>query len=346
MQPGPCSSERRTGRSGYRPQRPSAQRCGGVEDAGMNRLSLAVADLARRAPPALRLASSALLVGAVCSLSTELGFLLKFPPHHISPLWPTGAILFSVLVMTPVRHWWVYIVAAYFTSVLTDALAGFPIWALLYIAAGLVDVLIAAFGVRRFAGGVRAFESLRSVLLYVLIAVILAPFLSAFVGAFAGGAEDYWFYWRVWFLSEALAYLTLAPAILACLSAARHGARRISRERAIEAGMIAGGLLLVSIRAFFWPAGSEGHVPALVYLPLPFLLWAAVRFGPAGVNLVSSVRCARVDLRQRRGAGAFHDGHDRRERDLSSVVPVRSFLSFDIPGGTGRGATRAGERAA
>jgi len=30
--------------------------------------------------------------------------------------------------------------------------------------------------------------------------------------------------------------------------------------------------------------GNSGSVPALVYLPLPLLLWAAMRFGPIGVN--------------------------------------------------------------
>ena len=43
-------------------------------------------------------------------------------------------------------------------------------------------------------------------------------------------------------------------------------------------------MLAVSVRVFVWPIAGEGSVPALVYLPLPFLLWAAVRFGPAGVN--------------------------------------------------------------
>jgi hypothetical protein len=66
-------------------------------------------------------------------------------------LWPTGAILFSVLVGTPARHWWAYIVAAYFSSILNDARAGFPVAAMLFVAAGVIEILIAAAGVRRFA---------------------------------------------------------------------------------------------------------------------------------------------------------------------------------------------------
>jgi integral membrane sensor domain MASE1 len=150
-----------------------------------------------------------------------------------------------VLVVAPVRHWWAYIVAAYFTSVLNDVRAGFPVSALLFIAAGIMEILIAAVGVRRFADGLRAFESLRSLVAYIVIAAVVAPLLSAFVGAFAGGTENYWFYWRVWFLSEALAYLMLAPAILTGIGAARAARGKASLSRVFEACLIGGGLLAI-----------------------------------------------------------------------------------------------------
>jgi PAS domain S-box-containing protein len=239
---------------------------------------------AQRVPRALHLALKVLVVGVICSLSTELGFAHKVPPHNISVLWPTGAILFSVLVVTPGRHWWAYILAAYFTSVIHDARAGFPISAMLFIVAGIVEILIAAVGVRRFADGFRAFDSLRSLVAYLFVAVVLAPFVSAFVGAFGGAGDDYWFNWRVWFLSEGLAYLTLAPAILTWIAAANAARGGTSRARFIEAGVIGCGLLAVSVGVFFWPPAPEGSVAALVYLPLPFLLLAAVRFGPLGVS--------------------------------------------------------------
>jgi PAS domain S-box-containing protein len=233
---------------------------------------------------ALRLALGVLLVGAVCALSTEIGFAHKIPPHNISALWPTGAILFSVLVVTPVRHWWAYVIAAYFTSIINDARAGFPLAAALFVAAGLGEILVATVGVRRFAGGLRAFDTLRGLVAYVVIAVVLAPFLSAFVAAFAGGTQGYWFYWRVWFLSEALAFLVLAPAVLSWIAVARAVRGNVPIARIFEAGLLACGLLAVSVLVFRGPPGGEGSVPVLVYLPLPFLLWAAVRFGPAGVN--------------------------------------------------------------
>src|SRR5262245_13693525 len=116
------------------------------------------------APGAIRLAATVVLVGVICHFSTEFGFAIKIPPHYISPIWPTGAILFSVLVVTPPRHWWAYTLAAYFTSVLNNARDGFPLSAILFIVAGYGEILIAAVGVRRFADGLRAFASLPSLL--------------------------------------------------------------------------------------------------------------------------------------------------------------------------------------
>src|SRR5215510_15089513 len=155
-----------------------------MSEVAMN-LSDAGAGITRRGAGVIQLALKVLIVGFICHFSTEIGFAHKFPPHYISPLWPTGAILFSVLVATPIRHWWAYTLAAYFTSIVNDARAGFPVSAILFVAAGLVEIFIAAVGVRRFAGGIRAFDSLSNLVAYIAVAVILGPLVAAFLAAFA-----------------------------------------------------------------------------------------------------------------------------------------------------------------
>src|SRR5262249_61814901 len=100
-----------------------------------------------------------LLVGAVCHFSTQFGFAVKVAPHHIAALWPTSAILFAVLVATPVRHWFAYTAAAYFSSVLLDARAGFPLANFLFLVAGVLELIVAAAGGRRFGGGLSGFVS-------------------------------------------------------------------------------------------------------------------------------------------------------------------------------------------
>jgi PAS domain S-box-containing protein len=277
--------------------------------------------IAGREAGAMRLALKVLLVGFICYFSTEIGFAHKFPPHYISPLWPTGAILFSVLVAAPLRHWWAYTLAAYFTSIVNDVRAGFPISAILFVVAGLLEIFVAAVGVRRFAGGLRAFDCLRSLAAYIMVAVVFAPFISAFVAAFAGAIENYWFYWRVWFLSEALAYLMLAPAILTGIASARATFKTISVARCIEACLMGCGLLAISVFVFNWQAAAESSVPALVYLPLPLLILAAVRFGPIGLNISLLVVAFLSISGAVRGRGPFAAGTAD-----DSVLPLQLFL--------------------
>lgn len=231
-----------------------------------------------------RLGLNVLLVGILCYVSNEIGFAHKIRPHNISVLWPMSAVLLTVLLVTRPAHWWAYVLAAYCSSIIRDARAGFPAEAFFFIAAGLLEILGAAFIIRRHLDPIRMFDSLRGLALYLAIAVIGAPFVSAFICAFAGGMEKYWFFWRVWYLSEALAYLMLAPAILSWIALARNGLSAFPTARRVEATVLVSVLALVCFSAFTGSVQSGHGIPALVYLPLPFLLWAAVRFGPLGVN--------------------------------------------------------------
>ena len=84
-----------------------------MHEATINSSDGAREEITRHGAGAIHLAVKVLLVGFICYFSTEIGFANKIPPHNISALWPTTAILFSVLVVTPIRHWWAFILAAY-----------------------------------------------------------------------------------------------------------------------------------------------------------------------------------------------------------------------------------------
>src|SRR5882724_12374927 len=125
-------------------------------------------DGVHRAPPSgerhplLGLTIRALLVGFACFLSTET-VASNFPPLFVSPVWPTNAILVCALVVTPVRHWWAYALAGFVSSVNHNAHTGAPVsQILLFLVADAIEVVSAALGVRRFAGGLGAFESPRN----------------------------------------------------------------------------------------------------------------------------------------------------------------------------------------
>src|SRR5262245_64454619 len=208
----------------------------------MNRLDEAWEELARRAPPVVRLALKVLLVAVICHLSIQIGHASKLPPHNISALWPASAVLVSILVASPARHWWAYLLGGYATYAFDVARAGFLVSDALYQVADITQVLIAAVGVRWFADGLRAFESLRTLARYITFAVLLAPAISAFVAAFAGGTQNYWFYWRAWFFSEALAFLSLAPGLLTWIRVFPTSTGTVPPLRFLQADQLAWGL--------------------------------------------------------------------------------------------------------
>jgi PAS domain S-box-containing protein len=268
--------------------------------------------------PLLGLTMRALLVGFACLLSTET-VASNLPPLFVSPIWPTNAILLCALVVTPVRHWWAYALAGLLSSVNHNAHTGAPVLQILiFLAADAIEVIGAALGVRRFAAGPGAFESPRNLVAY-LIVVVAAPFVSSFVAALAAPADAHWRVWRSWFLTDAFGYLTLAPAILTWISFPRATLRSTSGVRNVEAGLLAAGLLLTAARVFNGATGIESNVPALMYLPLPFLLWAAVRFGPRGITASLAVVTLLAMSGALRGHGPF-----------SSSTPVVNVLSLQL----------------
>jgi signal transduction histidine kinase len=276
-------------------------------------------------PSGAQLAARVLLFGAVCFLSTRVGFANKVPPHNISALWPTIAILFAALVLSPVRHWWLYILAAYAPSILQDARAGFPPAARWFVAAGLIEVLVASWGVRCFAGGSASFDNLRTLGAYMAIAVVTAPLTGAFVAAFAAPSGDYWLYWRVWLLSESLAYLTLAPVILTFVNAYPPGPANRLLVRGGEAAAIAVGLVAICLAVFHGPPSMSAHVPALVYLPLPFVLWAAIRFGPPGATAAILIVAALSITGAVKGLGPFAGSSENNVLSLQIFLFVSSL---------------------
>src|SRR3981081_3701688 len=68
---------------------------------------------AERAVLDWRVAGIALSVALAYYLGAKIGFALTFQPHPVSVLWPPNSILLAALLLTPVRIWWVLLLAAF-----------------------------------------------------------------------------------------------------------------------------------------------------------------------------------------------------------------------------------------
>jgi PAS domain S-box-containing protein len=211
-----------------------------------------------------------------------------------APLWPPDAILLSALLLASPRRWWIYLLLTLPIRMLPVLAPGVPLW--LLVINWLNDtltILLAAALVRRFAHRPLGFTSLRTMGIYLTCAVMVAPALSAFVGAACRTTlgDPYWQTWWTWFLGDALATLILTPTIVMWVTAGRAGLRPVSRQQGREV-LLLSTLLLVASWLLVFSKLTLVIDDAIFYLPLPLLVWAAVRLGPRGLaSTLTAVTC-------------------------------------------------------
>ncbi len=245
----------------------------------------------------------ACLVAALSYLAARLGGVLTLHPQTLCPLWPACALLVSVLLLVPRRIWPALILAAFAAFVVYDLQTGLTIRSTVWlILADTVEVLIAALCVSYSFDGVPRLNSVKALAKYSFFAVILAPFAGAFLGAAALNG-DYWINWRIGFFSEALAFLTLTPAILSWVSEARPVVPKIARRipRSNCADRCVGSSRIFHVRRF---RDKRSSSTALFSDPISAVVWFAFRsdrsldFGDCS--------CLSVDLGRRARSRSLH----------------------------------------
>ena len=176
------------------------------------------ASLITRYQHILRSALVALLVSLAYFIGAKIGFALTFKPHPVSTLWPPNSILFAALLLSPVRSWWLLLLAVLPAHVLVQLNAGVPLPMMMcWYISNCTEGLIGASVLRYFTKQIRLDTSYH-VGMFILVA-ILGPFLSSFLDAgFVRlnhfGNSSYWDVFRMRFFSNVLASLTLVPLIV------------------------------------------------------------------------------------------------------------------------------------
>src|SRR5215469_16279420 len=211
-------------------------------------------------------------------LSAKLAGFLVIRPEMIWPLWPGCAFVLAILLLTPRKIW---------PAILLAGLAGFagydmqeklPIRATVLLLGGdSIEILVAALGVSYVFGGAPRLNSVKSLAKYALFAIILDPISVASTTASALQGDSWW----IGFFTEALALFTVTPAVLGWADIALARVTK-SKTRYVEALVLFIGLVTLGHFAF---VASDAEIrPALLYALVPFLLWAAFRFGVTGTS--------------------------------------------------------------
>ena len=243
-----------------------------------------------RTPHFFRLLLAASLVGLAYYAGAKIGLALTFQPHPVSTLWPPNAILFATLLLTQTRRWWIFLVAAFPAHLLAQVNADIPTTLILcWYVSNCSEALISASLLRYLAGPEVNLNKTHSVALFIfalLVGGLLSSFLDAgFVMANSFGDSPYWTVFRMRFFSNTLASLTVVPVILTWARGELAPLRSISWRRYLEVGLLTLGLLIVGLISVSANVAGENTRLSLLYLPLPLLLWAAIRFGPRGASV-------------------------------------------------------------
>lgn len=275
-----------------------------------------------------RLVTAALLTAVAYYAGAKLGLALTLPGEAVSTLWPPNAILLSALLLMPRRTWWVIILAAFPAHLAVELQGGvpFPMVACWFIS-NVSEAVIGAECMRLLVGEPLRFNTLRAGAVFVAGAGGVAAFLSSFLDAwFVGlnhwGTAGYWDVWRWRLFSNIIATLTIVPVAVTA-GASIKALRSATRIRQAEAVVVAVDLVIASAWAFATPERDPATAMLMPYVPLPLLLWTALRFGPGGTSAASLTVASIAIWSAVHGLGLFAG-----EPAIGHTLPLQLFLLF------------------
>jgi PAS domain S-box-containing protein len=268
----------------------------------------------------------AVVAAAMYFVGVEVGMALVFDPVPLSILWPPNALLFAALLLAPTR-WWTLILACVLpVHLLAELQTGVdPTMALCWFVSNASEALIGAAFVRHFAGATAGFDTVRSTIVFcagTVLAVFVSCFLdAAFVRLVQPSSAGYWKLWEARFFANILATLTFVPIVVTSVTAQPGQFRSAERFWWIEPAVLLAGLMAVSVAIFDSELTGPTVSPTLLYLPMPFLVWAALRFGPPMTSATFTMVTFLVVWGARHGRGPFLQATTHAD-----ALPVQLFL--------------------
>ncbi|MBC7367609.1 MAG: PAS domain S-box protein [Undibacterium sp.] len=220
----------------------------------------------------------------------EVSCLLTEKPNLEASYWLPSGLILGTLLVTARREWWVMVVALFLGDELFNLCgAQLPFMPWFVATAGNAAAgLMGAWLIQRFIAFRITLASVRELVGLVMLGGGVSLVVTATIGAamarWLGSPASYREVWASWYGADLLGVILIAPLILVWHPTwARPFHWGWSPGRAEGLAMVAGLCLCV-----FFAVGQDRVLGVgMRYVVLPFVVWAALRFGPRGVTVVS-----------------------------------------------------------
>lgn len=246
-------------------------------------------------------------------------------PGGFPSFWPANGFFLAWRIRQATGRGFQWVVAPITISLAANLLSGHPLMAAIgFSLANGIEIKAGFWLMQCLPGGIRFLKSIRGAFsFYVLVCGG-----AALIASLVGGITAHWVFknaffdnWILWFLVDATGLAITAPVFTAWLDKDYDwkGGVQYRLEFALCSFSCLAVLAYVFSDTSTRPAGFHQSYP---YLVLPFLVWAAVRFGVRGATTLLFATYAVAAWRTIHGYGPFHvEG----ESEIAGLVHLNLF---------------------
>lgn len=256
-------------------------------------------------------------------LCGKLGLRLASVNASATAVWPCTGVALAALLILGNRVWPAIFVGAFLVNLTT---AGSVATSISIAAGNTLESVAACYLLNRFAGGQRTFDRAQSIFKFTLLACGLATAVSATIGvttvevAHLAEWPEYGAIWTTWWLGNGVGAMVMTPLIVLWWQNPRP---QWTRRQLAEVVCLFLGLAATAGSLF----GGEFHGALknypLEYLCIPFLVWAAYRFGRRKTATATFLLAGIATWGTVRGFGPF-----AREPQNTSLLLLQTFMGI------------------
>ncbi|HEY3861716.1 MAG TPA: MASE1 domain-containing protein [Verrucomicrobiae bacterium] len=212
-----------------------------------------------------------------------LGHKSSFMGGEVALVWPPSGIALAAILLFGYRLWWGVALGAWAFTFTRGTPFGF--FTVATAVGNTVGAVVCAYLLERFVGFQNSMERLKHAAGFIVFACLLGTTVNATFNVI-GLCYSHQLPWDqlftsvvVWWVPNAMGALVVTPLILSWCSPS---GLRLSARWPVEAVFCVTGLIVGTLMSFnsWFVYGVESY--PLAFLPYPFMVWAALRFGQRG----------------------------------------------------------------